>query len=155
MGGEAFVGAGYEIRFNHHWSLTPQLELAFVNNGATLSSEELDFGANHVSWLSTWSLNIPIIASYRFSVCENTGLRFGVGPYLQEALVGRHYVAGTDKKESVSGSFGDRFNIGVIGEAAVETGTHFSYLFRVQYPFLKEGWVRKTIGLSIGIRYSF
>lgn len=50
-GGGAFAGAGYEINFNSHWSLTPQIELAYSNNGATLSSAEMDFSHNHASWL--------------------------------------------------------------------------------------------------------
>lgn len=154
-GGGAFVGGGYEINFNSHWSITPQVEFAFCNNGASLSSKELDFYANHANWQSIWSINIPVIASFRFPVSDNVGLRFGAGPYIQEAIAGSHYRNGSDKKESMSGSFSDRFNVGVIGEVAVETGNHFSYMFRTSYPFLKEGWVRKTINLSIGIRYSF
>ena len=31
----------------------------------------------------------------------------------------------------MSGSVADRFNIGVTGEAAVETGSHFAYMLRV------------------------
>lgn len=154
-GGGAFIGGGYEINFNSHWSLTPQIELSFTNNGATLSSKELDFYARHANWLSNLSINIPIMASFRFPISENVNLRFGAGPYLQEVLAGRHYKADSHEKENLSGCFGDRFNIGVIGEAAVETGSHLSYMFRTSYPFLKEGLIRKTINLSIGIRYSF
>lgn len=154
-GGGAFLGGGYEINFNSHWSLTPQLELVYSNNGASLSSKELGFYANHANWHSIWSINIPIIASFRFPVSDNVGLRFGTGPYIQEALAGRQYRNNSEKKESMSGNFSNRFNVGVIGEVAVETGKHFSYMFRTQYPFLKEGWVRKTISLSVGVRYSF
>lgn len=154
-GGGAFIGGGYEINFNSHWSLTPQLEIAYQNNGATLSSKELSFYANHANWQSIWSVNIPVVASFRFPVSDNVGLRIGVGPYLQGAIAGRQYQNDSDKKDAMSGSFSNRFNVGVLGEFAVETGSHFSYMFRTQYPFLKEGWVRKTISLSVGVRYSF
>lgn len=154
-GGGAFIGGGYEINFNSHWSLTPQLELAFNNNGAILSSKELGFYASHANWNSIWSINIPIITSFRFPISNYVGLRIGVGPYLQEAIAGRCYKSDSDMKESMSGNFSNRFNVGGIGEIAVETGKHLSYMFRTQYPFLKEGWIRKTINLSIGIRYSF
>ena len=154
-GGGAFIGSGYEINFNSHWSLTPQLEIAYHNNGATLSSKELSFYANHANWQSIWSVNIPIVASFRFPISDNLGLRIGAGPYLQEAIAGRHYRNGSDKKEAMSGNFSNRFNVGVLGEVAIETGNHFSYMLRTQYPFLKEGWVRKTISLSVGVRYSF
>lgn len=154
-GGGAFIGGGYEINFNSRWSFTPQLEIAYHNNGATLSSKYLSFYANHANWQSVWSVNIPMVASFRFPVSDNVVLRIGAGPYLQEAIAGRQYRNGSDKKESMSGSFSNRFNVGVHGEVAVETGRHFSYMFRTQYPFLKEGWVRKTISLSVGVRYSF
>jgi len=131
------------------------LELAYNNNGASLSSKELGFYANHANWHSIWSINIPIIASFRFPVSDNVGLRIGTGPYIQEAIAGRQYRNDSEKKETMSGSFSNRFNVGVIGEVAVETGKHFSYMFRTQYPFLKEGWERKTISLSVGVRYSF
>ena len=154
-GGGAFLGGGYEVNFNSHWSLTPALELAFDNNGATLDSPELDFYANHALWNSIWSLNIPILANFRFAVSENNGLGIGVGPYLREALAGRHYTYDSERKTSMSGNFSNRFNFGVMGEVAFETGRHFYYMFRVRYPFLKEGWERKTINLSLGIGYTF
>lgn len=154
-GGGAFIGGGYEINFNSHWSLTPQCGVAFHNNGASLSAKELDFYANHANWQSVWSIDIPVITSFRFQVSDNARLRFGAGPYLQEAIAGCNYKSGSSEKESRSGNFSNRFNVGAIGEIAVETGSHFSYMFRTQYPFLKEGWVRKTISLSLGIRYSF
>lgn len=56
---------------------------------------------------------------------------------------------------NIKGGFGDRINVGILGEADVETGGHFSYMFRVHYPFLNEGVVKETLVLSLGIRYSF
>lgn len=154
-GGGFFIGGGYEISFGKHWDLTPQLELGFINNGATLSSKELDFYANHSNWMRTWNVSIPVVASYRFSVGKATALRIGAGPYFQESLSGKCYANGTDTKTSLSGTFADRFNLGAMGEIALHTGNHLSYMLRMQYPFLKEGWIRKTMTLSAGIRYSF
>lgn len=154
-GGGAFLGGGYEINFNSHWSLTPQLELSFVNNGAYTSSKEFSFYHNHSQSIRTLNINIPVIASFRFPVSDNVGLRFGAGPYFQEAVAGWGYGYESDKRESLSGTFANRFNLGVVGEAAVETGSHLSYFFRTNYPFLKEGWVRKTITLSVGVKYTF
>lgn len=154
-GGGAFVGGGYEVNFNPHWSLTPQVDIAFNNNGATLSSPEQNFYFNHDQWLSTWNINIPIIASYRFAIADDTKLRFGAGPYLQYGFAGRHYKYDSDEKERLCGIFSKRINVGVTAEAAIETGSHLSYFLRVQYPFLKKGWVRNTIVISAGIGYSF
>lgn len=154
-GGGFFAGGGYEWSLTSHWSIMPQAEMAYVNNGGTLSSPELDFSARHSNWLQTWNLNVPVTVNYRFAATENVWIRSGAGPYLQESLSGRRYAPGTDRKENMSGSFSDRFNVGAIGEIAVETGRHMSYMVRVQYPFLKEGWVRKTLTLSAGVRYTF
>jgi hypothetical protein len=154
-GGGAFIGGGYEISFNSHWSLNPQLEISYVNNGGTLSSEDSSFYFNHANWLSTWNLNIPIVMSYRFNIDDDLKLRFGAGPYLQEALAGRRYKNDSTEKEKVTGNICKRFNVGFIGETAIETGSHISYVIRAQYPFLTEGWVKNTLTLSAGIRYSF
>lgn len=154
-GGGAFIGGGYEFNLTPHWSITPQVELGYMNNGATLSSGEMDFYGKHANWLETWSINIPVTASFRFHVSDDVKLRIGAGPYLQEAIAGRAYRYDSETKETLHGSMGDRFNIGVNGEAAVETGDHLSYFFRTQYPFLTEGWIRKTVTLSVGIKYTF
>lgn len=151
-GGGALLGGGYEINFDPHWSLTPQIEVSYVNNGASLSGS--DYGGKYANSLRTWSVNIPVIAGFRFPLSEAVGLRFGVGPYLQQAFWGRVHDS-NNREISPSGNFSKRFNVGVLGEAAVETGSHFSYFFRTQYPFLKEGWIRKTINLSLGVRYTF
>jgi len=154
-GGGAFIGGGLEINFTPNWSLTPQLDLCYVNNGATLSSAEMGFYANHANWLETWNLQIPVIASFRFAVNESVKLRIGAGPYFQTTFAGRHYKYDSDQKESIHGSIADRINVGAAGELAVEPGNHFSYFFRTQYPFLNEGLVRKTITLSFGVKYHF
>lgn len=156
-GGGAFVGAGYEINFNPNWSLSPQLEFSFDDNGAVLNAKEDLFFNNHASWQNYWSVSIPVIAAYRVALGKQLKLRIGAGPYLQEAIKGKWYRRSYDvvDKESMPGDFAKRFNIGISGEVAIETGNHFSYMFRTKYPFLKQGWFRNTINLSIGIRYSF
>lgn len=154
-GGGTFIGGGYEINFNPHWSFNPQVELSYNNNGASLSNKDWNFYNNHMDWAEFLTLNIPIIAGFRVPLSERIGLKFGVGPYLQEALYGCKYKFDSDIKEKISGSIDRRFNVGIHGEIAVETGKHLSYMLRVQYPLLKEGWIRKTIILSVGVRYSF
>ena len=172
-GGGAFIGAGYEINFNSHWSLTPQLEFRFINNGATTdgyshpgsfypNSSVFQFYSNHSEWNRTFSINIPVIASYRFSISEGLGMRFGAGVYLQELLAGKKYYYDyfnnhNDEvyKDKISGNFGERLNVGAVAEVALETGKHFSYMFRAQFPFLEKYHTRNTLTLSLGLRYSF
>lgn len=154
-GGGAFIGGGYEFEFTPHWSLLPQLELSYNDNGAHLHDDNNTFYQNNMDWAEYLTLNIPVIVSFRFPISDKIGLKFGTGPYLQEGLYGRRYKIGSDIKEKMSGSIDRRFNVGIMGEAAVETGKHLSYMLRAQYPFLKEGWIRNTIVLSAGISYSF
>lgn len=154
-GGGAFLGAGYEISFDSRWSLRPQLEVSFINNGATASSKELTFYQRHSQSLQTWNINIPVLANYRLPLSSEIGLRFGAGPILQESVAGRGYEPGKENRVNLSGTFANRFNIGILGEAGIETGPHLSYFVRAQYPFLKEGWTRKTITLSAGIGFKF
>lgn len=156
-GGGAFLNGGYELNFNKNWSLTPQIEIEYINNGAIIKNKLIN-DISHSSWRDFWNLKIPVIASFRFKTSDFVGFRFGVGPYLQESLAGRKYkyIRTEEKeKESLHGSFQNRFNVGIQGEAAVETGNHLSYMFRVNYPFAKENWMGETITLSLGIRYSF
>lgn len=154
-GGGAFLGGGYEIGFNSHWNLTPSIEFEFVNNGAIRNVEWVSFYGNHVDWQSNWNLNIPVIAAYQCDLSKKLGLRIGVGPYLQESLAGRRYKYNSEDKEAMTGNFSNRFNVGFQGEIGIDTKNHFSYMFRARYPILKEGWIRKTLVLSLGVKYSF
>lgn len=148
-----FIGGGYDFRFTPHWSLAPQVEIAYIDNGAKLSDKSLkEYGTVH--WHDSWNLMVPVVASFRFNVSERVGLRIGAGPYIQYAFAARQYNL-TMEKEKCDGSIGTRFNVGTIEEIAVETGRHFSYMLRFQYPFLKKTWTRKTLTVSLGVKYSF
>lgn len=154
-GGGAFLGAGYEINFTQHWSLNPQIEIDYINNGNIVKYKSWN-AKYYDGWRDFWNLNIPVIASFRFPVSDSVKLRFGAGPRLMESLYGQKYKNGSEtEKKRLSDSFIHRFNIAIQGEASVETGKHLSYLFRVSYPFAKENWMGETITLSLGVRYSF
>ena len=149
-----FLGGGYDFRFTPQWSLAPQVEIAYIDNGAKLSDKSLEeYGA--ANWHDSWNLMVPVVASFRFNVSEKVGLRIGAGPYIQYAFAAREYNPFTLEKVKCSGSIGTRFNFGTIEEIAVETGRHFSYMLRFQYPFLKGTWTRKTLTVSLGVKYSF
>lgn len=155
-GAGGYVGGGYEIRFSDYVSLSPQLEISYLNNGASLNLGNYDFYLNHSEWRGMWNVTIPIAFNVRIPFSEKVGMLLGAGPYLQETFVLREYGFGTSKKETNNDeTFAKRFNFGMFGEAAIETGSHLGYVFRVQYPFLKETWSRKTLTLSLGVRYYF
>lgn len=166
-GGGAFLGGGYEVGLNNRFSLTPAIELSFTDNGAYYNKTGLPaydpFGNDKSGiWSSAWAINIPITAGFRIPLNDMVRFKIDAGPYLSEAFSVKHYakVGGTNenpiiqKKKSTS-DFGQDFQIGIIGGVAVETGNHFSYFFRTQYPFLKDRWSSKTITLAIGVKYAF
>ena len=154
-GGGAFIGVGYEVNLDKHWSMTPQLELMYLNNGAKVSSPELSLYGRNASWLDMWAVNVPLLAGFRFNLVKNVGLKISTGPYFFKAFALRQYDQDGMTKITPQRRSTAENNIGFIGELAVEPGDHVSYLFRAQYPFLKESWTRKTVTLSLGVKYSF
>lgn len=153
-GGGAFLNAGYEINFNSHWSLNPQIEFDYINNGAYVKSYLPD-SKYYDDWREAWNVNLPVICSFRFPLSDWIKLRVGVGPRFQESIAGRKYNLDLNKKVAWHDGVLHRFNIGIQGEIAVETGNGLSYLFRMAYPFARENWMGETFTLSVGIRYSF
>lgn len=152
VGAGAFIGVGYEINFTPHWSFNPQIEANYINNYHTKKYD----GSHYYSGNEYWNINMPLIASFRFHVSEKVGIRFGAGPNFQESVCVRQYKdASSNEKEKMTGSFFNRFNVGIQGEAAVETGNHLSYLFRTGYTLIPEHRMGKTLTLSLGVRYSF
>ncbi|MDE6533171.1 MAG: PorT family protein [Muribaculaceae bacterium] len=162
-GGGAFLGGGYEINFNNHWSITPSVEIQYIDNGVYYNKTGVP-GYNSTTdiWTDSWSFNIPVTAGFRFPVSDNVSFKIDGGFYLSEAFYKRQYknVAAVNaepqlEKKKASSDFGNDFQLGVVGGVSVETGRHFSYFFRTQYPFLKDRWSSKTITLAIGVKYSF
>lgn len=158
-GGGAFLGGAYDIRFNSHWSLTPAVEFAYTDNGA-ITPRGFSEGGRKDSWRSYWQVSIPVMATYRVGLTENVGMRFGAGFYLTEAFaVKRFDSAGANKvtyhTQDGYRAFEDRFNVGAIAEIGVETGSHWSYMVRAQYPCKDYNILRSTLTLSLGVRYTF
>ncbi len=155
-GAGGFFGGGYEINFSRYVSLSPQLEINYINNGAWTKNDDYDFYGNHCDWRGMWNVSIPIVFNVRIPLSDKVGLRIGAGPYVQETFVLREYAYNTSNMvTNTTENFIKRFNFGVLGEAAVETGQHLGYFFRTQYVFLEETWSRNTLTLSLGVRYTF
>lgn len=159
----AFLGGGYEINFNRNWSFTPALEFSYTDNGVYYNKTgEPGYNSVTDTWTGSWAVNIPLEAGFRFPVSETVRLKINAGVYLSEAFHVSHYqkVGGTDEapvleKRKASSDFGQDFQLGFSGGVAVETGNHFSYFIRTQYPFLKARWSTSTLTLGLGVGYSF
>lgn len=166
-GGGAFLGGGYEINFNKNWSFTPALEFSYTDNGAYYNKTGVPayhpygYGVPDI-WTGSWAVNIPLEAGFRFPVSDYVNLKINAGVYLSEAFHVSHYerVGGTSEnpvieKKKASSDFGQDFQLGFSGGISVETGRHFSYFLRTQYPFLKDRWSTSTLTLGLGVAYSF
>lgn len=166
-GGGAFLGGGYEINMSDYFSLNPALEIQYIDNGVyfnkTGKPSYNSYGYSVADiWTDSWSFNIPFTAGVRVPFSDKVGIKVDAGFYLSETFAKRHYkkTGGTDEqprleKKKAGANFGDDFQVGFIGSVALETGRHFSYFFRTQYPFLKDRWSSKTLTLAIGLKYSF
>ena len=150
-----FIGAGYEARLSRHWNLTPQLELSYVNNGATLSRPYFSDYLNRDQWRDSWSVLFSLPVGFRFSISEAVGMKVSAGPYMQESFHVRRYDDEGAEKINETIKFGDMFNCGVTGGISVETGKHLAYLVNARYPILKYRWSRQTLTISLGVRYYF
>lgn len=168
-GGGAFIGGGYEINFNRWLSFTPSVEVSYVDNGCYYnktgepgfdiwSQDQPDI------WSSSVNINIPLQLGVRIPLAEKVRLKVNAGVYMGESVAVWHYVpvntfesysdVKLGKKEATN-DFGQDFQLGFIGGVAVETGKHFSYFIRTQYPFLKDRWSSSTLTLGVGVDYSF
>ena len=75
--------------------------------------------------------------------------------YISETFYASAYIYHTHDLTNYDGGFGTYFNLGIMGEVAVETGNHFSYFYRMQYPFLKDKVDSKVMTMSLGVAYTF
>lgn len=163
-GAGAMFGGAYDIRFSRTWSLTPGLEIQYIDNGGkkygsyysgmTVGGTDNRFYDRHAFVMHSWNVVVPVLMNMRAPISRSVGFRVGAGPYVSEAFSARAYnVSG--KMEDFGGDFGHYFDFGLTGEMAVETGNHFSYFYRLQYPLLKDHIHHRTLTMSLGLSYTF
>ena len=159
-GAGAMFGGAYDIRFNRTWSLTPGLEIQYIDNGGKKHGGYYDNMTDDKSRdrnafvMHSWNVVVPVLMNMRAPISRSVGFRVGAGPYVSEAFSARAYNA-SGKMEDFGGDFGHYFDFGLIGEMAVETGDHFSYFYRLQYPLLKDHIHHRTLTMSLGLSYTF
>lgn len=162
-GGGALIGGGYEINFNNRWSFTPALELQYIDNGGhkpTLSDYGDEWFTGDNTWENTLSVNLPLTAGFRIPFSDKVGMKIDAGVYLGEVVYNSFYakVVGADSNPAIGRinanfDFSDNFRMGALAGFSIETGRHFSYFFRTQYPFLNNH--AKNLTLAVGVKYSF
>lgn len=165
-----FVGGLYDVQLTRNFYLQPRLVFSYqenqrkaVNTSVTPNS---DLGNEFVS---QWGLTLPVLASFRFNLSDNTSLRLNAGPYLQYALFGKertvsHYysqegsmpVATLSQKKSWHHDFGDKLTYGT------QVGVQFEYMkFFVTADYkhsfrrsiLNMDGFENTIQLGLGYRF--
>lgn len=160
-GAGAMIGANYDIRFNKNWSLTPGVDIQYIDNGAAYHSScykdmpEAHLPFRRANEVHSWNITIPVLMNMRAPISDKVGFRVGVGPYLSETFYASAYKYYTHDLTNYDGGFGTYFNLGIMSEVAVETGNHFSYFYRMQYPFLKDKVDSKVMTMSLGVAYTF
>ncbi|MBQ8988649.1 MAG: PorT family protein [Prevotella sp.] len=86
----AFIGGLYDFRMNDWFYLQPRLILSYQENQREWNNT---LAAPHVKidneFYSQWNLSLPVLASFRFKLSDDMGLRLNVGPYIQYALGGK------------------------------------------------------------------
>ena len=159
-GAGAMFGGAYDIRFNRTWSLTPGLEIQYIDNGGKKHGGYYDNMTDDKSRdrnafvMHSWNVVVPVLMNMRAPISRSVGFRVGAGPYVSEAFSARAYNA-SGKMEDFGGDFGHYFDFGLMGEMAVEKGNHFSYFYRLQYPLLKDHIHHRTLTMSLGLSYTF
>lgn len=157
----AMIGANYDIRFNKNWSLTPGVDIQYVDNGAAIHSScykdmpEVNLPFIRANEVHSWNITIPVLMNMRAPISNKVRFRVGAGPYISETFYASAYIYHTHDLTNYDGGFGTYFNLGIMGEVAVETGNHFSYFYRMQYPFLKDKVDSKVMTMSLGVAYTF
>ena len=163
-GAGVMFGGAYDIRFSRTWSLTPGLEIQYIDNGGKkhgsyyidmiVGGTDNRFYDRHAFVRHSWNVVIPVLMNMRAPIRRSVSFRVGVGPYVSEAFSARAYNV-NGKMEDFGGDLDHYFDFGLTGEMAVETGNHFSYFYRLQYPLLKDHIHHRTLTMSLGLSYTF
>lgn len=72
-----FIGGLYDIQLKNNFYLQPRLVLSYQENQRT------------PEFYSQWNACLPVLASLRIKMSENTALRLSAGPFVQYAVFGR------------------------------------------------------------------
>lgn len=136
-----FIGGLYDIQFNDWFYLQPRLVFSYQENQRevrnTLATPSVRIGDE---FYSQWSLTLPVLASFRFRLSDDLGLRVNVGPYIQcplfgqqqtvvmsnqvtsqDGVVGYEVPCAVNDRERWKDDLGDRVTYGL------QTGLQFDY----------------------------
>lgn len=158
--GGGYIGTLYDIKVSDSWFIQPQLLFnyeEFRTHGAKYVSSDTDF-------YSKFSVDLPVLVSFKVMLGSQTNLRINAGPYVSMALFGRKretYIKGPENLPHVGlgtwgMSVGDRITYGVKGGLSLET-KHFFYSVDCKYSLGKHELFQNGHGLTLsaGIGYKF
>lgn len=154
-----YVGGLYDIGLSESFYLQPQLIFSYEENEAKNVNTVLGYTPKR----SQFALTLPVLASYKIALQDNTSLRIQAGPYLQYALCGQERqgrLVDAGKSSSEMGwwheSFGDHFTYGLKGGVALELN-HYLISADCKYSLRKSPLNFDGHGLTVsfGIGYIF
>lgn len=161
--GGGYIGGLYDIRLNDSWYIQPQLIFSYeVDRAKYLSgkkvSDDLDVSAR------TYSLTLPVLASFKVNLNDALSLRINAGPYVQYALFGRDRTLSFDESSKQSHSytsnldlsFWNRFTCGLKGGVSLEQ-KHWFFSVDTKYSLMRSDLNHNghSLTLSAGIGYKF
>lgn len=158
--GGGYIGTLYDIKVSDSWFIQPQL----LFNYEEFRTHGAKYVSSHTDFYSKFSVDLPVLVSFKVVLGSHTNLRINAGPYVSMALFGREREASIKGPENLPHvglgtwgmSVGDRITYGVKGGLALET-KHFFYSVDCKYSLGKHELFQNGHGLtfSIGIGYKF
>lgn len=142
-----FVGGVYDIQLKESFYLQPRLVLSYQENQRT------------PEFYSQWNAALPILASFKMRLSDNSALRLNAGPYLQYAVFGREKLFAPFNKSSLNWwhyNFGDKITYGGQIGLQVEHKKMFAtidYKHAFRRSQLNMNGFENTIQLGIGYKF--
>ena len=141
-----FIGGVYDIPLTESFYLQPRLVLSYQEN------------EHSPEFHSQWNASIPVLASYKMRLNNQTALRLNAGPYIQYAVFGREkpYQPSDSSLRWWHYDFGDKITYGGQVGLQVEykkffTTIDFKHSFRRNK--LNMDGFENTIQVGIGYKF--
>lgn len=106
------VGATYDFNISENFSVIPGAEL--VCKGYGLEWVDGD--------IHTYSIQIPVLAAYKFAVTDEINLVAKAGPYVSYGLFGSDIGEGEESFNVYDDGWGERLDAGIIAGVSAEFG---------------------------------
>ena len=110
----------------------------------------------NAQWLDMWTVNVPVLAGFRFNLEKNVGLKISTGPYVLKAFSIRQTAQdGISKETPPQRRATATIQFRLDGRDRSRARPPFLLPVQDAISLLVESWTKKTLTLSLGVRYDF